>query len=203
MFYRTSFALLAKTRHYLCWKPRFFALFLLAAFFVASPPLQAQNLKVGVIDMNRALNETKDGKKILDNMKGIISKGNEKLRKKQEELKKLQEELSKQGFLLSDTARQQKEEEFRRRNRDVERFREDKRAEFARMQQRATERIHKGLMKVIDNFAKSGKYDLLVEAGSRLSGVPGAIIYYDNALDVTDKIILRYNKASSAKAGKK
>jgi len=208
MFYRFSFALLApdapvaETRHYLFWKPCF-ALFLLAAFFAASPPLQAQNLKVGVIDMNRALNETKEGKKILNDMKAKISKGNEELRKKQDELKKLQDALNKQGFLLSDAARQQKEEEFRRRNRDVERFREDKQTEFARMQQRATERIHQGLMKVINDFAKSEKYDLLVEAGSQPAGVPGAVIYFDNALDVTDEIISRYDKAGSAKAGKK
>ena len=178
-------------------------LFLIAAFFAASVPLQAQDLKVGVIDMNRALNDTEEGKKILVKMKAKLSKENEELRKKQAELKKMQDELSKQGFLLSDTARQQKEEEFRSKNREVERFREDKRAEFARMQQRATETIHNGLMKVIDEFAKSEKYDLLVEAGAEPTGAPGAIIYYNNALDVTDEVISRYNKAQSGKEGAK
>ena len=179
------------------------ALILLAAFFIASPPLQAQNLKVGVINMNRALNETAQGKKILDEMKDKLSKENEELRKKQEELKKMQDELNKQGFLLSDTARQQKEEEFRRKNRDVERFREDKRAEFGRLQQRATETIHRGLMAVIGEFAKNEKYDLIVEAGEQTAGVPGAIIYYSDALDITDLVISRYDKANSGAEEKK
>jgi len=85
-------------------------------------------------------------------------------------------------------------------DRDVERFRDDKRAEFGRMQQRATEMIHKGLMIVIDEFAKAEKYDLLVEAGEQPTGVPGAVIYYKKALDVTDEIISRYDKAHSGKA---
>ena len=180
-----------------------FTLFLLAAFFAASPLLQAQNLKVGIINMNRALNETEEGKRILDNMKAVISKENEELRKKQENLKRLQDELSKQGFLLSDAARLQKEEELRRRSRDVDRFREDKQAEFARMQQRATERIHQGLMKIIKKFATSEKYDMLMESGDQLAGMPGPVIYFDNSLDVTDEIISRYNKATSEKAKKK
>ena len=179
------------------------ALFLMAMLFVASVPLQAQELKVGVIDMNRALNDTDEGKKILVKMKAKLTKENEELRKKQEELKKMQDELSKQGFLLSESARQQKEEEFRSKNREVERFREDKRAEFARMQQRATETIHKGLMKVIEAYAKSEKYDLLVEAGEQATGAPGAIIYYNNALDITDKVISRYNKANKKQTKKK
>ena len=202
MYYRFNFASLAKTRHHHFWKPRF-ALFLLVAFFAVSPPLRAQNIKVGIIDMNRALNETEDGKKILNNMKAIVSKENVELRKKQDDLKKLQEELSKQGFLLSDAARQQKEEEFRRKSRDVERFREDKRAEFTRMQQRATERIHQGLMKVINEFAKTEKYDLIMEAGSQPAGVPGAVVYFNSALDMTDVIISRYDKHSRAEAEKK
>lgn len=202
MIYRFGCASLAEIWRYHFGKPRF-ALFLLTAFFIASPTLRAQNLNVGVIDMNRALNETKEGKIVLDEMKAKLTKENEELRQKQEELKKMRDALSKQGFLLSETARQQKEEEFRRKNRDVERFREDKRAEFARMQQRATERIHHGLMKVINAFAKSEKYDLLVEAGKQPAGVPGAVIYYDNALDITDEIISRYDEANSGKAEKK
>lgn len=180
-----------------------FSFFLVAAFIIASQPLQAKEFKVGVIDMPRALNETTEGEKIVEEMKLKISKENEELQKKEEELKRMQDAITKQGFLLSESARIEKEEQFSRLKRERDRFREDKQAEFLRMQRRATERIHQGLMKVLNEYAKRENYDLIVEAGQQAAGIPGFIVYFDETLDITDRIIELYNKKAGEKAEKK
>ncbi len=180
-----------------------FSFFLMSAVFLAAAPLQAQQLKIGVIDMQKALNETEEGKEILAEMKEKLTRENKELQRKQEELKKMQDELTRQAFLLSENVRTQKEEEFRRLGRDLERFREDKRTEFVRLQQLATEKIHRGLMKILSEFAKAEKYDMLVEAGQQAEGLPGAILYFDETMDITDKIIELYNRKTGEKAEKK
>ena len=180
-----------------------FSLLLTLSVFLAAAPLRAEPLKVGIINMPRALNETEEGKKILEVLKKKLTKENDELIKKQEELKKRRDELNKQAFLLSESARSQKEEEFGRLSRELDRFREDKRAEFVRMQQRGTEKIHKGLQEVMNDYAKSENYDLLLEAGQQAAGVPGAILYFKQAMDVTDKVIELYNIKQAEAAKKK
>jgi len=166
-----------------------------------SAPLYAQQGKIGVIDMQRALNDTVEGKKVLGRLKTKLNAEKAILDKKEEELTKMQNELNKQGFLLSDRTRMEKEERFRSLQRELERYQEDKREEFMRLQRNSTERIFKGLMKILDDYAKKKNFSLILEAGQANPNMPSPVLYYDEAtVDITAAVIKLYDEKS--KAGK-
>lgn len=166
-----------------------------------SAPLYAQQGKIGVIDMQRALNETVEGKKVLGRLKTKLNAEKAILKKKEDELAQMQNELNKQGFLLSDQTRMEKEERFRNLQRKMERYQEDKREEFIRLQRNSTERIFKGLMEILNDYAKNKSFSLILEAGQANPNMPSPVLYYDEAtVDITAEVIKLYNEKS--KAGK-
>lgn len=163
-------------------------------------PLYAQQEKIGVVNMQRALNETVEGTKILGRLKTKLNAEKEILKKKDDELKQMQNELNKQGFLLSDRTRMEKEERFRALQRDMERYQEDKREEFMRLQRQATDRIFKGLMEIVNDYAKNKNFSLILEAGQINPNMPSTVLYYDEAtIDITAEVIKLYDERSKAK----
>lgn len=176
-------------------------LFFLASCMLVCNPFYAQAaepVKIGVVDMQLALNETKEGRQILSKMKKKLQKENDILKKKGEELKKMQEDLKQQSFMLSEAARAEKEEKLRKLNREFERYREDKRAEFLNQQRKATEKIYKGLIVVLKEYAEKEEFTVIFEAGQQAPGVPGTIVYRNEAIDITRKIIELYDKKTGS-----
>lgn len=166
----------------------------LAVMLILTVPANAQPLKVGVIDMQKGLNDTEEGRKELEKLKKIQVSGSEILKQKQGELKKLEDEINKQGFMLSVDARMQKEEKFRRLQRDFERYREDKMAEFVRQRNVSTAKVYKGLMGVLREYAEKEKFDIILEAGQQAAPASGTVIYFDDSVDITGKVIEIYNR---------
>jgi len=174
-------------------------LILVAALIMTGPAVWAKELKIGVVNLQRALNETEEGKQVLAKLKDKLNKDTGVLKKKQEELKALQDEVNQQGFLLSESARKEKETRLRTLSRNVERYREDVRAEFLQMQREATAKMFSGVMKVVREYAKDEGYDLVFEAGTQAAGGSMTVLYFGKEVDLTDKMIELYNKKSAKK----
>ena len=64
-------------------------------------PRLAHAQKIGVVDMQRALNETEDGRKAKDTLKKLFEQRQKMLDKQQNDLKALKESLEKQRDVLS------------------------------------------------------------------------------------------------------
>ncbi len=154
----------------------------------------AAEFKYGIIDMQHALNDTEEGKKALGRLKAKLEMENTVLKGKQDDLRKVEEEITKQGYMLSDAARSEKELKFRKLREEFEKYREEKSGEFARQQKETTEVILKKVLEVVDGYAKAEGLGLIFESSSRTQGMPGSVIWYDPKNDITPKIIELYNK---------
>src|SRR5919109_4518388 len=89
-------------------------------------------LRVGIVDLDRALKESTAGKHALATLKQfrdkVVKEINDKKRQKDAKettLRDLQTELTSQSMVLSDTAKRDKEETYRRQVRDLRKFIED------------------------------------------------------------------------------
>ncbi len=169
---------------------------MLVALLLLPAAARAAEFKYGIIDMQRALNDTDEGKKALGRLKTRLETENSVLKSKQDELRKLEEELNKQGYMLSESARSEKELKYRKLREDFEKYRESKSMEFAQQQKEATEAILKKLMVVVDTYAKDQHLDMILESSARSQGMPGSVVWYDPKKDVTDAIISLYNKTA-------
>ena len=144
------------------------------------------NLKIGYVDIQRALNLCDAGKDAAAELSKELEEAKKKYEEQGEELKREKETLERQGPLLEEEVLQEKMREFRAKYRDWERFRRDTENDIKQRHNEMVEKITKELIEIANEIGKEGGYTLIVER----SLVP----YIDPSLDITDEVIKRHNE---------
>ncbi len=146
--------------------------------------------KIGVVDLQRCLNETKVGKKYKADFTAEADQLKAKLEKEEAALKTLRDDLEKQGAVLSETARAEKERSYREK---LDAFKEKfqgSQQSLQRRDQELTRKILKDLQGVIRDIGEAGGYAIVLEKGE------GGILYIPAAADLTNEVIRRYDKTA-------
>ncbi len=134
--------------------------------------------KLGVIDMARVSAESQLGKSYAAKLEKLQNDINTAAQEKQTALQKmdatiqaLQEELRKQGAVLSQEARDKKQQEIVRQGRDRQAFLEDGQAEVTRMRERAQQQAQSinnefqvKIRPIVQDVAKALGYDLVLDS---------------------------------------
>jgi outer membrane protein len=175
----------------------FLFLSVIVIFFFANTAFSASAVKIGVVDLDKILNESDKGKEAKQNLQKEIIKTQQELKKKEAEAKKIRDELNKKGSVLSETARKDKEAEYRRLAIEVQRFARDTEAEIKREGDELSQAMVKDISKIIEEYGKKENFSMIL--GSR-----AGLFYYAETIDLTDEILKIYNsKNKSPKKGKK
>lgn len=172
-----------------------YALPLLAALaFSALVPrtTSAQAAKIAVVDLQRAITETEDGRKAKDRLKKLFESRQKGLDQKQQELKKLKDELDQQKNVLSRDALEAKVESYQKQLVELQQVYVDYQRELAEKEGELTKTIVERMEKILRRIGQTEGYSLIVERGE--SGV----IYVPSNLDLTDVVIQRYNAGEGA-----
>jgi outer membrane protein len=170
-------------------------LFLL--FMAASPVLAVEtSMKIGLVDLFKAVNESEQGKKAKAELESMIKGKQDNLEEKGKAIEKLKTELDKQGGVLSAEAKKAKEEEMERLTREYQRTVSDSQNDVRKKEGELTGRIVKDLRDVVTAIAQEDKYTLILEKAE------GLILFSDNSLEITDQVIKRFDESKS-KNGKK
>lgn len=158
-------------------------LFILVAVVFAVNPAFADATKIGIVDLQKALNVSAAGKEAKAKITEKVKEFEGKIEAQQAELKSLKDELEKQAVLLSDEARSTKERDYQQKLKDFQRFTKDRQEELQQLDAQYTNQIVEQLLETAEEIAKNEGYDLLLERGS------GGVIYGSDAIDLTDKVI--------------
>ena len=105
---------------------------------------------------------------------------------KGKEIEKLKSEIQKQSSALSSEAKKSKDDELEKMMRDYQRMVQDSQAEVKKKEGELTESIIKGVHGLVNRIGKEEGYTLIIEKS--------LILYTDQDLDITDRIIKEYNK---------
>jgi outer membrane protein len=163
---------------------------------LVSPCAYAAEFKTGVVDLNKVLNESDAGKCARIDLEGLIKSKQSQIDEKGKAAEKLKNDMEKQASILTPDARKAKEEELERLVRDYQRLVTDANAEVKKKENEVMGSILGELKELIAKVGRDEKYTLILEA------VPAVVLYYDKALDITDRMTKAYNE-SKAKADKK
>jgi outer membrane protein len=177
-----------------------FALPLLAALIgtaVLPHAVSAQATKIGVVDLQRAINETEDGRKAKERLKKLFESRQQGLDKKQTELKKLKDELEQQKNVLSRDVLETKVESYQKQLVELQQVYVENQKELAEKEGELTKDIVARMEKILRRIGQTDGYSLIVERGE--SGV----IFVPTNLDLTDVVIQRYNAGEGAEGGAK
>lgn len=154
---------------------------------VASAAGAQEAVKVAFVDMQKALNESKSGKKALGELQKLMEERKAALQKQKDAIEKKKDELDKQSLLLNEDTRKAREGEIRTLERDYSRTLSDLKEEFGRRESEFTDAIRKDLLKVIDKLGKDGGYTLILEKQY------SAILYAPASIEITDAVIKQYD----------
>jgi outer membrane protein len=149
-------------------------------------------MRVAVVDMQRALNECDAGKKAKDQVRAKFEKAQNELKKEREDLDKARDEFEKKSILLKEDERRDRERELENRTLDFKRKYEDMQRDLKRTDAELTSGIVEQLYGIVSDYGKQQGYTLVLEASSGL-------LYADKALDITDAIVKIHNSAPAAK----
>ncbi len=162
----------------------FFAGFLLVSFIYAGL-LYAADLKVGVIDIQKIMRESNAAK----NARAVFLKDLEAKRNvfnaKQKEVQDLQEEIKNKIKDMSEALRIEKTEKLSKEAKELERLKADLEEELKKKDTELTRKILKEISDVVQEYRRKEKYSIIYEKQTLVS--------YDEAIDITDKIIKLYD----------
>ncbi len=151
------------------------------------PSLAAADVKIGYVDLQRALNESAAGKKAKDDFRGQVERLENQLKGKKEELDKLKSDLETKGTVMADAQRKKLETEFEQKRLDLKRRFEDSQQELQKKDQELTGKIIQDLQGIIKEVGDRDGYTLILELGS------SPVLYYKKSADITDDVLSVYN----------
>jgi len=148
----------------------------------------ADLVRIGYVDLRVALNESDSGKKAKAELESLIKTKQVAIDEKGKTVEKLKVELEKQSSVLSGEAKKAKEDEIERLVRDYQRLVQDSQAEIKKKEDKYTETIVKELRAIVEKIGKDESYSLILE------NVENIILYSNKDLDLTDRVIKKFNE---------
>lgn len=151
--------------------------------------------KIGVVDMQRALNETEDGRKAKDRLKKLFEKRQKTLDKQQNDLRTLKESIEKQRDVLSREVLAKKLEEYQKSFAQLQTTYMDFQRELAAKEGELTKDIMARMQRIVRRLGQSEGYSMIVERNE------AGVIFVPTSYDLTDVLIQRYNAGEGKDAG--
>ncbi len=168
---------------------------LVVVLMLVATPVFAAEIKIAYVNMQVAVYECDAGKAGQISLNKRQQEVEANLQERQQSLLTLKDDLVKKRVMLSAAAKEEKERDLMQQQKDYERFFKDSREELQREGQRLINNVAKGLVEVIKDLGDKEGYTLVLE---RSNGV----LYADEAIDITDKVIAGHNKLYKANKGK-
>lgn len=153
---------------------------------LAAPVVQAADIKIGVIDFQRVLRESKGGQaaKVKIEKKGKSYEAT--LKGEAEELEKLKKKLEAESLVMNEKAKSEKERDFRIKVMDFKEMQKNYAEEFKKFEGQIIQQVQKEVFALVEQIGKKGGYTLIVERSASL--------YYTESIDITDQLIRLYNQ---------
>ncbi len=171
------------------------------ALSIVAATAMAASGKIGYVDTQIVFEKTKLGQKY----QGIVREYYESRKKILDEdagdIQKLQEDYKKQASVMNEKARKEKEENINSKISDFEKKRSEFNAEIAKKNDELSKEFDQALMAVLKEIAKKEKFDIVlnktINVGPK-TDVP-AVLFADESLNLTDKVISEMDKKSDTK----
>lgn len=169
---------------------KFIRLFFVGWFlFVFSlSPLSAENLKLGVFDIQKIMKESKTVEGYRNQMLQEVESKKKILSGKQESVRQIEERLKKEDKTLSLTERKSLEEKLTTEIKELRRMNEDIEAELRKRDSELTRKAFLEIQEIVKKIAEKEGYTVVFEKNS------AGIVHLKNSVDITQTVISIYDK---------
>jgi len=165
--------------------------FLLMSFVLIITNGYAADSKIGFVNLREIMQSSNAGKKASEEFKKLYDKKREEIAAAESDLKKLKDELDKQGSIMKEPARQEKETAYQRKLRDYQLLVEDSNKEMKGRDEEIARKLLPQFMNVVRKIAEKEKYTLVIDVASM------PLPYYAKENDFSKKVIEEVNNLPS------
>ena len=178
-------------------------LLLVAAMSLIAVSALGAGGKIAYVDTQTVFDKTKIGKRYQGIVREYFESRKKILDLDGEEIQKLQEDYAKQkqAKLLNDKAQKEKEEVISRKISDYEKKRSEFQVEISKKNEELSHEFNQQMIAVLKELAKKEKASLVLNKTINIMSkaeVP-AVLYADDELDLTDKVIAEMDKKEGVK----
>lgn len=159
-------------------------------------PARAET-KIGVVNLQEALNSVDEGKNAKTQLKNEFESKQKVISEREEEIRKLQADFQKQQSVMSEEQRGQRQEEIARKAQDLQSTYLTLQKELQDRERDVTRGIFEKMSAIVREIATADGFSMIVDAQ--------AVMYAEPAVDVTNELVRKYNarhKAAPAAAAK-
>src|SRR5580698_11142596 len=171
---------------------RMYARLLVSAALTALVSLFANTasaqMKVGVVDVQRAVMQTEEGLRAQATLKKLFDSKQQELNKRQVDMQKQKEEIDKQAKVLSQAALQKKVDDWQKEMVELQTTFVEYNKELEKKQKELTDPIFERVLGAIKRIAGQESYDLIVDRAT--------VAFSRSDLDLTDRVIQLANGSS-------
>jgi outer membrane protein len=165
-------------------------------------PAMAAGGKIAYVDTQAVFDKTKLGKKYQGTIREYFESRKKIVDMDKEEIQKLQEDYAKQrqAKLLNEKAQKEKEESIGRKMNDLEKKMSEFNGEIGKKREDLFGDFNQKMMVIIKDFAKKEKMSMVFSKSFSMQTIETPIVMYaDDDLDLTDRIIAEMDKREEVK----
>ena len=163
-----------------------------AAFVALFGRTASAQMKVAVVDVQRAVMQTEDGLRAQATLKKLFDSRQQELNKRQTDLQKQKEDIDKQSRVLSQAALQKKVDDWQKQMVELQTTFVEYNKELEKKQKELTDPIFERVIAAIKRIAGTDGYDLIVDRAT--------VAFSRSDLDLTDRVIQLANGANGSSA---
>ncbi len=172
-----------------------------AVLLIALPALAAGG-KTAYVDTQSVFDKTKLGKKYQTVIREYFDSRKKIVDLDKEEIQKMQEDYAKQrqAKLLNEKAQKEKEETIGRKMNELEKKMNEFNGEIGKKREELFSDFNQKMMVIIKDLAKKDKLSLVLSKGVSMQSIETPIVMYaDDDLDVTERVITEMDKREEGK----
>ena len=168
-----------------------------SVFFFVTSSYGADVAKIGVVDFQKIIDKSDAGKKATIEINKRGKALADDLKKKGEEIDTKKKKMEREALVMSKEMREEKEREIRININDLKSFQKKYTAEMKQIEAKFGQDIQKQVLEIVREMGKKEGFLIIFE--KREAGV----LYAPDAIDITDRVIQKFNAKFSQKNSKK
>lgn len=149
---------------------------------------EAADLKVAIVDFQKAINETGQGKKADTELKTAAAEKQKKFEIIKKELESQQQEFEKQRLVLTGKSLDEKRNALQQKLMEVEKTGFEYEQELGQKRAEKLQKIVEGLREVVQAIGAEGKYDFIFEKSQ------GGVLFSQGAQDITETVVKQFDQ---------
>lgn len=160
------------------------------------PPTVTTPSKVAIINIQLAIAETSDGKKLLDQLNARFAPKETEITNENKAIQALNKQLTDQGNTMSPQAKADLQQQIQTKERDAQQNAQNAESDFQNAQAEMMNTVAAKLMPVLKKYAEDHGYTAVLDVS--MNWPQSSVLYYNPGTDITGDIVRLYDQAHAA-----